>query len=124
MVKWSNSDFNKLGRVNNLDENWEIEDVAEDCRLEVLAESDREDLKLWMKDLYENFGEEKAAKLMKLRQVYLKLETHEKVLYDLYFTQMLSMRDIGKKIDLNLMAVYVMVKDLKNKLRLWIGPLQ
>lgn len=121
MSKWSNSEYNRLHSVNNLPDNWEIPDSSEDAHIEVLAEADRDDLKLWMKDLHENFGEDKSNKLMKLRQIYLKLETHEKVLYDLYFTQMLSLRDIGKKIDLNHMAVYVMVTDLKNKLKIWIG---
>lgn len=121
MSKWSNSEFNRLYSVNNLPDNWEIKDSGEDTYIEVLAEADREDLKLWMKDLYVNFGGEKSAKLMKLRQLYLKLETHEKVLYDLYFTQMLSLRDIAKKIDLNHMAVFCMVGELKNKLKTWIG---
>lgn len=121
MSKWSNSEFNRQYSVNDLAENWEIRDSAEDNHIEVLAEADREDLKLWMRDLYVNYGEEGSNKLMKIRQLYLRLETHEKVLYDLYFTQMLSLREISKKIDLNHMAVFFMVKDLKNKLRTWIG---
>ena len=121
MSKWKNSEFNKLYSVNNLDENWSIPDVEENHLLDILAEADREDIKMWMKDLYETFGEEKSYKLMRLRQIYLKLNTHEKVLYDLYFTQMLSLREIGKKIDLPHMSVWIMVNELKNKIKIWIG---
>jgi len=39
----------------------------------------------------------------------------------MYFTQMLSMRAIGKKIDLPLSAVYNMLNDLKIKLKLCAG---
>lgn len=121
MTKWSNSEYNRLHSVNNLAENWHIPDECEDSYLEVLAESHRDDIKLWLKDLFASYSEKDATRLVKLREIYLKLELHERVLWDLYFTQMLSLRDIGKKIDLPHMAVYVMIKDLKIKIRKWTG---
>jgi len=121
MVRWKNSDYNKTYSVNNLEEGWDIPDEAEDHMIEIMAESDREDIGQWMIDVHRNFNELDAIRLIKLREIYLQLTTPERVLWDLYFTKMMSLRQIGKKIDLPHMAVFTMIRDLKNKIRLWIG---
>ncbi len=121
MAKWSNSEFNRTYLVNNLPENWEIDDVGEDDMIEVMCESDREDIRLWMIDLHRNFSERDSERLMKLRECYLELDTHERVLWDLYFQQMMSLRDIGKKLDLPHMSIYSMINELKKKIKEWIG---
>jgi predicted DNA-binding protein YlxM (UPF0122 family) len=54
---------------------------------------------------------------MLMRKIYLTLDTHQRVLWDLYFSQMLSMRAIGKKLDLPLSAVYNMVVELKSEIK-------
>jgi hypothetical protein len=120
-VGWRNSDFNKSIRVNSMDEEYDIPDIAEESFIEVTCETDREDIKEFMLDLSRRFSEFDMSRIMLIRKVYLTLDTHEKVLFDMYFTQMLSMRAIGKKIDLPLSAVYNMLNDLKIKLKLCAG---
>ena len=120
-VKWYNSDFNKAIKVNSVGEEYDIPDEAEDNYLEAICEADREDIKDFMLDLHKRFSEYDVTRIMLMRKIYLTLDTHEKVLYDMYFTQMLSMRAIGKKIDLPLSAVYNMISDLKIKLKLCAG---
>ncbi len=112
-VSWTNSDFNKTIRTNNLPEELDIaEDVSDDL-IELKGEYLREDIKDWLIDLHNNWESKQIDQLIQIRKVYLTLESHHKVLYDLYFTQMMSMRDIGKKLDLPLSAVYNMIKELK-----------
>jgi len=124
-VNWWNSDFSKSLRVNNLSVDEDIESdfgrreeqIAYDDLIEVKAEYVREDIKDWLIDLNQNWSEIDVTRLVKLRQVYLTLQSHEKVLYDLYFSKMMSMRQIGEKLDLPLSAVFTMITELKNKLK-------
>ena len=123
-VKWYNSEFNKNIRVNNLsvDEGIQAdfgrreEQIAYDDLIELKSEVVRDDIKDWLIDLNQNWNDLEIDRLVKVRQIYLTLPGHQKVLYDLYFTKMMSMRDIGKKIDLPLSAVYNMIKELKEKI--------
>lgn len=117
-TKWSNSDFNKAIRVNNYEEEWDIAEEAEDSFIEVLCETDREDIREFMLDLNKRFSEFDVNRIMKMRRIYLTLNTHQKVLYDLYITHDLSMRAIGKKLDLPLSAVYNMITELKKEINL------
>lgn len=119
-VNWSNSDFNKLKKVNSLNEEWDIEDTYDDL-IEVRCETDREDIKDWLIDLNRNYGEHQVEKLVRLREIYLTLATHEKVLYDLYWTNENSLREIGKKLNISHMSVWTMINDLKEKIRLKYG---
>ena len=116
-VKWSNSEFNVSITVNNLPEGWEPPESEYDDLIELKAELMREDIADWMYDLHTNFDKIEVERLMKLRQVYLSLQTHDKVLYDLYFTNMMTMRAIGKKLELPLSAVFTMVTELKQKIK-------
>jgi DNA-directed RNA polymerase specialized sigma subunit len=117
MVKWDNSEFNREIRVNNFEEEWSMSDEEVDEFLEVTSETNRQDIKDWLVDLHRNFDELSCQRLINIRKIYLDLNTHEKVLYDLYFTQMLSLRDIGKKLNLPHMSVWSMVNDLKQKIK-------
>lgn len=117
MVNWSNSDFNKLMRTNSLDEEWDVPDEAVDDFIEVQCETDREDIREWLLDLHRHYSEVETNKLVRLRQIYLKLELHEKVLYDMYFTNMMSLRQIGIKLNLPHMAIWSMLNDLKDKIK-------
>jgi len=116
-VGWKNSDFNKAIRVNSIDEEYDIPDIAEESFIEVTCETDREDIKEFMLDLNRRFSEYDVNRIMLMRKIYLTLDTHQRVLWDLYFSQMLSMRAIGKKLDLPLSAVYNMVVELKAEIK-------
>jgi len=116
-VGWKNSDFNKAIRVNSIDEEYDIPDIAEESFIEVTCETDREDIKEFMLDLNKRFSEFDVNRIMLMRKIYLTLETHQRVLWDLYFSQMLSMRAIGKRLDLPLSAVYNMVVELKSEIK-------
>jgi DNA-directed RNA polymerase specialized sigma subunit len=119
MVKWENSEFNKTIRVNNLEEERPQENL-EDTYIEyydIISEDVDDEVKEWIIDLTRKWGEVDVRRLIAIRTVYLTLEQHEKVLYGLYFTKMLSLRQIAIKLDIPLSAVYGMVKDLKNKIK-------
>lgn len=116
-VKWKNSDFNKAIRVNSMDEEYDIREESEESFIEVTCETDREDIKEFMLDLNKRFSEYDVNRIMTMRKIYLNLDTHQRVLWDLYFTQMLSMRAIGKKLDLPLSAVYNMIVELKQEIK-------
>jgi hypothetical protein len=116
-VRWMNSDFNKSIRVNDLTEEFDIYEEGEDHFLDVMCETDRPDIRDFMMDISKRYSESDVDKIVKLRAIYIELETYERVLWDLYFNQMLSMRDIGKKLDLPLSSIFNMVKDLKIKVK-------
>jgi DNA-directed RNA polymerase specialized sigma subunit len=103
--------------VNSIDEEYDIPDIAEQSFIEVTCETDREDIKEFMLDLNKRFSEYDVNRIMLMRKIYLTLDTHQRVLWDLYFSQMLSMRAIGKRLDLPLSAVYNMVVELKSEIK-------
>lgn len=64
------------------------------------------------------YGHSRGDKILKVRYVYInELSLQERVLYDLYFTQMLSTRKIASKIGIPVMATYTMIADLKTKIK-------
>lgn len=117
-VKWRNSDFNKSIENNNLPEsfNFETLEVYEE-QYDVYAEDLNADVKEFIIDLNRRFSELEVRQIIKVRGFYLKLPPHERVLYDLYITQMMSLREVAKKLQLPLSAVHNMVTDLKNKIK-------
>jgi DNA-directed RNA polymerase specialized sigma subunit len=124
-AKWWNSEFNRNIRVNNLSVDEDIqsdfgrreEQISYDDLIELKSEVVRDDIKDWLIDLNQNWNDLEIDRLVKIRQIYLALPSHQKVLYDLYFSQMMSLRDIGKKLDLPLSAVYNMVLELKKNIK-------
>jgi hypothetical protein len=110
---WNNSDFNRQSKLLAQREDFEIQEG------EFLEEHYFEwgDLSLWIKDITENYSEKECRELVRCRQLYLTLPLHKKVLWDLYFNQMLSMRDISSKLNLPLTSVYKMIKDLKEEIK-------
>lgn len=119
-VNWTNSEFNKQRRVNSLKEEWEQEAPYDDL-IEVRCETDRDDIRDWLVDLNRNYSDTQVEKLVRLREIYLTLTTAEKVLWDLHFTNGLSLRKIGIKLNLSHMAIFTMLRDLKQKIRLRYG---
>lgn len=115
-VRWKNSEFNKSIGTNNLDEEWELEsDVYEES--DTIAEDLPDDVKDFIIDLERRFSESEVRQIIVIRKIYLQLPSHERVLYDLYFTQMLSLRQVATKLQLPLSAVHNMVTDLKKKIK-------
>jgi len=115
-VKWSNSDFRKSIAVNNFNEEWDTEGEAIDDNLDIKAEDIGDDVKEFIIDLHRRFSEVEVMKIISVRKVYITLQSHEKVLYDLYITQMLSIRGVAKRLNLPMSAVYGMINDLKKKI--------
>jgi hypothetical protein len=126
-VKWQNSDFNKSIAVNNLgieyysNEEWDFEGgsrvQAYEERFDVIAEDMSDDVKAFIIDLERRFSEQEVEKIIKVRKIYLTLPSHEKVLYDLYFTKMLSIRGVAKQLDLPLSSVHNMILQLRKKIQ-------
>lgn len=117
-VKWKNSDFNKSIAVNNHDDEWSIKDELDEQPYDILAEDMTDDIKQFVIDINRRFDEADVNKILKIRTIYLMLPSHEKVLYDLYFTQMLSIRGVANKLQLPLSSVHNMIKDLRKKILL------
>jgi hypothetical protein len=128
--KWSNSEYNKMRAVNNLssmtdNDNSDINleplqvdyEPGYDDMIELRSETLPEDIKIWLFDLSQNFGEKDVERLVKMRAIYLELQTHERVLWDLYFTQMMTMRDISSKLKLPLTSIHLMIGELKTKFK-------
>ena len=128
--KWSNSEYNKMKAVNNLnpvtdndDSDVNLEPIQKDYEpgyddmIELRSETLPEDIKIWLFDLSQNFSEKDVGRLVKMRAIYLELQTHERVLWDLYFTQMMTMRDISYKLKLPLTSIHLMIAELKTKIK-------
>lgn len=132
--RWWNSDFRKSIAVNNLPESEyylnepmdyhilkensnkaKIQTTEEDHL--VSAEDLTPLLKETIEDLHRRFEPEQVDKLLKLRVVYLGLPLDQKVLWDLYFTQMLSIRAVAEKINLPVSAVHKMILRLRKKIK-------
>jgi hypothetical protein len=116
-VKWDNSDFNKSISVNNFGEEFTIEDESVEEDFDTIAEDIPLDIREWILDLRSKFSEIEVRRLVLIRTIYLNLKPHEKALYNLYFTEMLSLRQISFKLDIPLSSVYGMLKDLKTKIK-------
>lgn len=127
-VRWENSEFRKANDVNHLEEDYinfwtnnpeKIEHIL--CQptvidYTVIAEDISFEVKEFIIDLKNNYSENEVNKILKIRQIYLTLNTHEKVLYDLYITQMMSIRGVARQLNLPPSAVYGMINELKKKL--------
>ena len=118
--KWENSEFSKEKKINNFDEIWDEDyegmPVENNISIEIGAENISDDIKLWLIDIEEEWGDN-ADKLIRIRKIYLDMNTTDKVLYDLYFTNMMSTRMIAKKLNIPSSSVHIMLTDLKTKIR-------
>ena len=115
-VRWQNSDFNKSIAVNNLDDEWSRADELDEQPYDILAEDMTDDIKDFVIDLHRRFDEADVNRVLKIRTIYLLLPSHEKVLYDLYFTQMLSIRGVAQKLQLPTSSVHNMIVELRKKI--------
>jgi hypothetical protein len=113
---WQNSLYKKTSIVNNLPEELPIWDEGEESYIEDIIDSDREDIREFLRDVWVNIGGERAIKIIKLREIYLELDLESKVVWDLYFNNRLSMRGMSKKLNIPHSACYKMVSELKEKI--------
>jgi hypothetical protein len=118
-TRWSKTQYSKDVRINSFDEEWDFTNVDPQSTSEILirAEDCREDIKDWIVDIEDKFSERDCTRLIKIRNIYLRLKTHEKVLYTLYFTEMKSLREIASQLDLPLSAIHTMMLELKIKIK-------
>jgi len=117
-TRWSGTDFNKDIRVNNCDENWDIPDeMIDHTDIEIAAESAPQWTKEWLIDISARMSDRDCTRLIRIKNIYHTMPSHEKVLYNLYFEDMKSLRAIAKQLNLPLSAVHIMVGDLKNKIK-------
>jgi len=108
-VIWQTTEFNKIIQKPHLpffEEIYEDEFFCEEVDLDLTPEEIDSDL-----------SDEQIYKVRRIAKVYKTLSTEEKVLFDLYFTEMLSQRQIANKINIPLSAVYNMLKALKQKIK-------
>jgi len=123
-AKWENSEFNKDNRVNSFDEVWDddYEDIVfqDTISIEIGSEEVSDDVKGWLIDIQNEFGDN-ADKLIRIRYIYLEMDTLDKVLYDLYFTREMTLRAIAKHLSIPLVSVHQMVTELKKSIRIKCG---
>lgn len=116
--KWDNSEFNRDSRVNNLGEIYDVPDVKSDDEYIDISSDVDDGSKDMVLDLLYKYGECRTDRILKVRYIYLNdLSVAERVLYDLYFVKMLSCRKIAVQLNLPTMAAYVMITNLKNKIK-------
>lgn len=117
-VRWLNSKHNvdvfgdeKAGS-SFIEFKTEIYDEVEVIEYDDLCDYTHEEL-LWIDDL----SDSDIQKIRKIKSIYLQLSNEEQVLFDFYFKDMMSQRQIAKKINIPLSAVYNMLKALKTKIK-------
>lgn len=117
-VRWMNSKHNvdifgdEFCGSTFLEFKTEIYDQPEDFDIDMICDYDDDEL-LWVEDL----TDEQIYKIRKIKKLYLTFTNEEQVLFDLYFKEMLSQRQISIKINIPLSAVYNMLKALKIKIK-------
>jgi hypothetical protein len=110
---WSNSEFMRQNKMLSGRE----EVVIEDSIIDEGHYFEWGELNDWIKDISTNWNDLEVKELVRCRKLYLTLPLHKRVLWDLYFNQMLSMRDISNKLNLPLTSVYKMLKELKKEIQ-------
>lgn len=118
-TRWKNTQFNKDIRLISGSEEWDfsLDGFIDKTYIEIGSEDVDESVKNWIIDLNTRHSERDCDRLIKIRQIYLTLPSHEKVLYDMYFTHLKSLRDIAKELRLPLSSVHNMVIELKNNIK-------
>jgi RNA polymerase sigma factor (sigma-70 family) len=117
-VRWLNSKHNvdvfgdELGGRTFMEFKTEIFDCEEEEDFDKNCDYTDEE-RLWIDDL----SDSQISKIKKIKLIYKGLSNEEQVLFDLYFKEMLSQRQIAEKINIPLSAVYNMLKALKTKIK-------
>ena len=93
-----------------------IDDYIEHIDIEISAEECPLFTKEWLIDINARMSDRDCTRLIQIKNIYHTMASHEKVLYNLYFEEMKSLRAIAKQLNLPLSAVHIMVSDLKNKI--------
>lgn len=117
-VRWLNSKHNvdvfgdEVGGKTFMEFKTEIFDSEDDGDFESLVDYTPQE-RLWIDDL----TSEQISRVRKIKTIYKSFSNEEQVLFDLYFKDMLSQRQIAQKINIPLSAVYNMLKALKTKIK-------
>ena len=113
-----NGEWYKDIRINNFEEIWDFdfEDTGEDHRINIYAEDCSIDMREWIADIHNGFSDEEVNKILMVTAAYSQLQLRDKILYDMYITEGLSMRDIAARIRIPLTSVHIEIKSLKNKI--------
>lgn len=120
-VRWTKSEFSNNIRVNNLgDEQSFVGDIYTPL-IEIGAEDAPEELKEYIIEITEKWGELRADKILLVKSIYRTLPTESKVLYDLYITKGMSLRSIADLLNIPMSSVYSMIKVLKKDILLRCG---
>ena len=124
-VRWTNSPVSRENKTNNLTDEqidwfenaYEMPDDSSHIQIEISAEDTNPDIKEWIIDCSTQFGEDRTDKLLQVRLLFRKsLSLPEQILYGLYFEEMLTHRQIAKRLRIPLTSSFFMVKKLENKL--------
>ncbi len=112
---WTNTQYNfdnKLNSVLFVDDPKYI-----DYRMESDAETDDPYIKDYIFDLLNNYTETEIQNIIKAKLVSSTFNRPEKILYEMYFTQRMSTRKIAAAVKLPHSTVYLMIKEMINKVK-------
>lgn len=113
-IRYPNSPFN---RKNAIHEGEFVEDVINDIVSEELYDNEYEN------DLASYLTESQIEDIRSINNILHHLSQSEKILYDLYFVKMMTLREIAaySSIKISYMTIYGMVKKLKEKIKLLLN---
>lgn len=115
--RWQNVEFEQM-KVNNLPEYTWVEDLSYyPTDILIDSENSSDKIKEYIRDLSENFGDEGASKIILIKYHYENsLSDHERILFDLTFTEMLTTRGVAKRLRIPHTSTYIMIRDLNKKI--------
>jgi DNA-directed RNA polymerase specialized sigma subunit len=119
-VAWKNSDFSKSLAVNNLEDNYVLREETETCMsIEIQGEDIDDSVKEWLIDLHENWGDKQIERLVRIRELYLsdRFTITDRIIYDMVYKNQMTMRQISTKINIPLTSVFLMIKELEQKMK-------
>lgn len=93
------------------------EPMYTDYRMESDAETDDPHIKDYIFDLLNNYTETEIQNIIKAKLVSSTFNRPEKILYEMYFTKRMSTRKIAAAVKLPHSTVYLMIKEMINKVK-------
>lgn len=124
--RWYNSTFRKESCKETLLTEYQEELLCDEGEQEqeilLDSESTNHSTKMYLQDLMsQGLSQSQARKMIVIQNVVSKLPKHERIIYELYFVQGKSGRDISKefskKIKMPVNSVYAIITSIKNKIK-------
>jgi hypothetical protein len=120
--RWTDSDFNKQKMLlsNNAieaNDRLRIADKTVSISLIIDSETMPSNFKQFIKDNMMNYTEDQVHKIVATKIAYLQLTKTEKILFDKYFVQNMTMRDVAQNTTLPLCSIFKNITSLKEKIR-------